>query len=346
MAENEQEEPQPIIVKKINKGGDGHHGGAWKVAYADFVTAMMAFFLLMWLLNVTTAEQKNAISSYFDPSHPKISDNLSGSGGVLGGLSVSPDGALSTTVSPFAPPSIPAPPSSRALGESEESGEETADGPTEEELEREAELARQAEELARQEQQTFDKIEQELQEKIQQNPALKELAENLLIDQTPEGLRIQLIDQNNQAMFALGSARLFERTRNLVEEVTNAILDVPNKISIRGHTDAIPYRGRRDYSNWELSTDRANSTRRVMLAAGFTIDRIQNVVGKAATDPLIVENPRAPQNRRISIILMRENTIKLISDNEGNYVIDRAQEQRSLRNRNRVFDYSGGDEEE
>lgn len=343
MAENEKEEKQPIIVKKVIKGGGGHHGGAWKVAYADFVTAMMAFFLLMWLLNVTTEAQKNAISSYFDPSHPKISDNMSGSGGVLGGLSVSQAGALSSTVSPFAPPSIPSPPTSQSSGETQEQGDLGPEGQekTAEELEME-ELLDELEKRAQEEEQRFNEIKEQLEKAIEESPQLKEMAENLLIDITPEGLRIQLIDQKNAAMFPSGSAQMFDRTKNLLEEVTKAILPMPNKVSVRGHTDAVPYRGRANYSNWELSTDRANSSRRVMVNAGLPLERIGNVLGKAATDPLIKDDPRAPQNRRLSIILLREATLQNLAaqkESDGGLRIDRRDLERSRTQSNRIFDF-------
>lgn len=345
MAENEKEEKQPIIIKKVIAGGHGHHGGAWKVAYADFVTAMMAFFLLMWLLNVTTAEEKNAISSYFDPSHPKISDDRSGSGGVLGGLSVASEGSLSSTVSPFAPPSVPAPPTSQVEGSDAdlgELGEETAEGEsdkTQEEIELE-ELQEQVEQLQRIEEREFENLKQKIEKAILENPEIQKLAENLLIDTTPEGLRIQLIDQQNTSMFASGSSKMFARTRRLLEEVTESILDLPNKVSIRGHTDAVPFRGRRDYSNWELSSDRANSSRRIMLGAGLPLERIKNVVGKAATEPLIEDNPKAPQNRRISIILIREASLERLKEINEKRGISNFERDRARQRQNSIIDFN------
>ncbi len=273
--------------------GYAHYGGAWKVAYADFVTAMMAFFLLMWLLNVTTKEQKNAISDYFNPSHPQISESTSGAGGVLGGLTMSPQGAMSSTVSPFIPPQVT---QQRKRGGEEKSKVN--------EVREKAEIKR------------FEKAAEKIKEAIEKNPKLAKLKKNVLIDVTPEGLRIQIVDQDDESMFAPGSATMFEKTKLLLEQITEVILEMPNELSVRGHTDAARYAPGAQYTNWELSADRANAARRVMLGSGLPQERLNNVMGRADTEPLIVDNPLDPRNRRITMILLKESLTDPFADDE------------------------------
>ncbi|MCB9983170.1 MAG: flagellar motor protein MotB [Rhodospirillales bacterium] len=277
---------QPIIVKKIKKGG-GHHGGAWKVAYADFVTAMMAFFLLLWLLNVTTEEQKNAISNYFDPTHPKVSDFTSGAGGVMGGLSVAPEGAMVSTQQPISSTT----PSGTAVNNKSAKKDNLEDA---------------KEKLRKDEESRMKQARKEIEQAINDDPELKELKDQLLVDMTPEGLRIQVIDKEGKPMFASGSARMFDKTRKLLEKVGSVIKKQPNEISVRGHTDSVGYAPGAAYTNWELSADRANSSRRVLLDSGFPPERINNVVGKADTEHLFKDDPTNASNRRISIILLKE----------------------------------------
>lgn len=291
MADEEDKSKQPIVIKKIIQGG-GHHGGAWKVAYADFVTAMMAFFLLLWLLNVTTDEQKNAISNYFDPTHPKVSDNTSGAGGVLGGLTMSPQGAMSSTQNPLTPQQA------RKTRSGGEGGKKSKAA-----QEREATEAKE-----------FKSAEEKLKQAIQENPALAELAKNLIIDMTPEGLRIQIVDQDGKSMFPSGSARMYEQTRELLKTITKIVIDMPNELSVRGHTDASKYAPGATYTNWELSADRANASRRVILESGMPLSRLNNVMGKADTEPLIVDNPADPRNRRITIILLKQELTNPLPD--------------------------------
>ncbi len=285
----------PIIVKKIKKAG-GHHGGAWKVAYADFVTAMMAFFLLLWLLNVTTDEQRNAISNYFDPTHPKVSEAVSGAGGVMGGLSMSPQGAMATTVQTIS--TIPT--TSVNSRSSQKQAATTKSSVNKSTLEKAKEILRKEEEKR------FKEAQQQIKQAIESDPELKELAKNLIMDMTPEGLRIQVVDSEGKPMFASGSAEMFPYTQKLMDKVAKIITKLPNEVSIRGHTDSVPYGQDAKYTNWELSSDRANSSRRVLLAAGVPLPRINNVVGKADTDHLDVKDPASPRNRRISIILLKE----------------------------------------
>ena len=275
-----------IVIKKIKKGGHGHHGGAWKVAYADFVTAMMAFFLLMWLLNATTKEQKEGIAEYFDPTPTIVSSSQSGAGGVMGGLTVSPEGARMADKQPVAPSNQP--PSQAA---------KSAKELTDEQLQNETK---------KREDRSFDQVKREIEQAIA-NSDLKDLAKNLKIDMTPEGLRIQIVDQDGASMFPSGSAKPFAKTEKLLATVADIIRDTQNDISIRGHTDGSPYSEGADYSNWELSSDRANSSRRVLLNNGIDPEKVSNVVGKADTDHYIKNDPLDAQNRRISIVLLRKS---------------------------------------
>ncbi len=312
----------PIIVKKVKgHGGHGHHGGAWKVAYADFVTAMMAFFLLLWLLNVTTDIQKRGIADYFEPTI--ASKSQSGAGGVMGGQTMGQPGAQSL---PTSAPSLALDrPALRQPDEGDEgdqggtpSRDKTADqdkpaaaqdqSQTDKQAQQTAKLSDEEPErqLAEREAKRFATAEYMLRQAVAQNPELKALAENLIIDETPEGLRVQLVDQDKQAMFALGSAELLEPTKKLIAVITQVVQRLPNKVTITGHTDAIPYAGGRRYTNWELSADRANSSRREFIADGLPEDRIAQVGGVAERDPLLPDQPASPRNRRISIVLLRE----------------------------------------
>ncbi len=305
MADKEGKAPI-FVIKKIKKGG-GHHGGAWKVAYADFVTAMMAFFLLLWLLNVTTKEQKAGIADYFNPV-PKVSQSESGAGGLLGGLTMAPEGAMVTSVTPINNPPMPADP---ALS----SGSEP--GPPDQTTMDDTSVLEKAREL---EEQRFEDAQEALEREIAESSDLAEMAKNIMVDVTPEGLRIQIIDQENASMFAIGSAQMYEKTQKLLQKVTAVIRKLPNKVSVRGHTDSAPYAADAVYTNWELSADRANASRRVMLETSMPPDRIANVVGKADTDHLFPENPKDARNRRISIILLRDeltNPQKYNADRKG-----------------------------
>jgi chemotaxis protein MotB len=312
----------PIIVKQVTGGGGpAHHGGAWKVAYADFVTAMMAFFLLLWLLNVTTDIQKRGIADYFEPTI--ASKSQSGAGGVMGGQTMGQPGAQSL---PTSAPSLALDrPALRQPDEGDDGNEggtpsrdKTADrdnpsagkdqSQTDQQAQQTAKLSDEEAErqLAEREAKRFATAEYMLREAVAQNPELKALAENLIIDETPEGLRVQLVDQDKQAMFALGSAELLEPTKKLIALITQVVQRLPNKVTITGHTDAIPYAGGRRYTNWELSADRANSSRREFIADGLPEDRIARVGGVAERDPLLPDQPTSPRNRRISIVLLRE----------------------------------------
>ncbi|MEP1324236.1 flagellar motor protein MotB [Nisaea sp.] len=303
-----------IVIKKVKKGGHGgHHGGAWKGAYADFVTAMMAFFLLLWLLNATTEEQKMGISNYFDPTAISRSTR-SGSGGVLGGTSITVPGALKSASSP---PMISTPQVARPQAENTESLDADSDDPENIESrlgsDDDAEGLISAEKLEKlleeREAAQFASAEKMLRKAIEDSndPELKEIADSLQIDQSPEGLRIQLLDQEKVALFPLGSADMFEQTRKLLAKVSEIISKLPNKIKISGHTDSRPFPEGATYTNWELSADRALSSRRALIANGIPQGRVAQVVGKADTDPIEPNDPTSPSNRRISIVLLKQD---------------------------------------
>ncbi|MBI1686681.1 flagellar motor protein MotB [Caulobacter hibisci] len=287
----------PIIIKKVKKGGGhGHHGGAWKVAYADFVTAMMAFFLLMWLLNTTSPEQKAGIADYFAPA--SISSSTSGSGGILGGTSLGDDGAKAdgkmSVVQQMAPE---APDSTSEDGQSSTTA--SLDSASEDAL-RDA--------LAKKEQDSFASAAQSLRQSLQDMPELAELSKQIMIDQTPEGLRIQLIDQEGRSMFKENSKEPNDRARLLLRAVAKVINQLPNRITVSGHTSA-DARGRKADSDWALSAQRADASRQVLRGAGVDDDRIYQVSGKANSEPLYADDPTLAGNRRISIVLLREKPV-------------------------------------
>jgi chemotaxis protein MotB len=295
--------PGTIIIKRIKKGGHAaHHGGAWKVAYADFVTAMMAFFLLLWLLNVTTDVQKRGIADYFDPSISWQS-SVSGANGVLGGRTVGPPGSM---IQAHSAPTLTMPmPSMR---ESDDDGDEadatSASNPTSARDEQsDKEFERRA--AAREEKQ-FAAAEFALRQAIQDVPELRELADSLIVDRTQEGLRVQIVDQDKVSMFPLGTAEMHPEAKRLMALVAQVVQKLPNKISVTGHTDSTPFAKGGSYGNWELSTDRANASRRELLQAGLAPERIAKVVGRADQEPLVADDPASPRNRRISVVLLRE----------------------------------------
>lgn len=284
-----------INIKKVKKvAHGGGHGGAWKVAYADFVTAMMAFFLLLWLLSSVSQEQLEGISNYFAPQ--SISSSPSGAGGILGGQSVAEDGAIGNPINlppDILPLDLP-PPMAGTGGADVETEADEMDEATAEEL------------MKEREEEQFQEAEDALREAIQGIPSLAEMAESLMIDDTPEGLRVQIVDQEGLAMFPRGTADMFDHTRKMLGLIAQVIQKMPQKIAIAGHTDATKFvSGGRGYTNWELSADRANASRRELMNLGVPEERISRVVGKAAEDPLLTDDPQNPRNRRISIVLLR-----------------------------------------
>ncbi len=325
-----------IVIRKEEVVEGGHHGGAWKVAYADFVTAMMAFFLLMWLLNATTSAQRNGIADYFSPTS-EMSRNFSGYGAIFGGHTPNDDGSLASdrgaiqVMNADVKPSIdvdeddsdtPATAAAIANGtpgndprraaqhaggqaakDTPKPGDQvtpaSAAGPVNKS---EAELRA---ELAQKEKASFDQAATQIREMVASDPALADLGRQLAVDITPEGLRIQILDEDKQAMFASGSAVLNDRARALLLKVAPVLMKLPERLSITGHTDASPYRGT-DRSNWELSAERANATRRLLAEAGLPEARVQTVSGRADRDPLLPADPMAAVNRRIAIVVLRE----------------------------------------
>jgi len=287
--------PQPIIIKKINKGHAGAHGGAWKIAYADFVTAMMAFFLLLWLLNSVTQEQLEGISNYFAPV--TASSSTSGSGDILGGKTITEDGAAANSTSRDAV-TVDLPPPKAGTG-----GEDNAD--TQSDAEGGGEADATAKDLEKAEQDQFEKAKQELEDTIAGIPQMRQLAESLMVDNTPEGLRIQLVDQDGLAMFPSGGADMYVHTKRLIELVAKVINELPHKLAVSGYTDSVPFVTDNGYSNWELSADRANSARRSLQHFKVPEERFSRVVGKAATEPLMPDDPTNARNRRLSIVLLK-----------------------------------------
>jgi len=343
-----------IIIRKEEVIEGGHHGGAWKVAYADFVTAMMAFFLLMWLLNATTEEQRKGLADYFSPTSV-LSHNSSGTGQPFGGHTAFDKGAMvsdrgaalvtvgktpvpleaeeddsdtpATTVT-FRKPTpkeksqrddeqdAPAPGNGGDVSASPAatgtSGPATTPGPASQPApaERKEELVSalsDAELRAEEEKREGQKLEQaaqQIREAVRADPALADLTRQLAIDMTPEGLRIQILDEDRSPMFTTGSAAPNERARLLLQKVAPVLMRLSESISIAGHTDATPYRGT-DKSNWELSTERANATRRLLLESGLPEGRVRSVTGNADRDPLLPKDPTAAANRRIAIVVLR-----------------------------------------
>jgi chemotaxis protein MotB len=282
---------RPIIIKKIKKGGGGgHHGGAWKVAYADFVTAMMAFFLLMWLINTTSPEQKRGIADYFAPA--SVSASTSGSGGILAGTSLGDKdvkGEGSVKVIEQAAPKAPPDPAQQGPSSTSAAASDQA----------------MKDAVAKREDQAFQSAAESLRQAMQNMPELAELSKQILIDQTPEGLRIQLIDQEGRSMFEPGSAKPNERARVMLRAVSRVVNQLPNRITIAGHTSASD-NGRKPASDWQLSAARADSARAVLQEAGVDADRIYQVSGKADSDPLYPDDPQLAGNRRIALVLLRE----------------------------------------
>lgn len=262
-----------IVIKRVKKGGHGHHGGAWKVAYADFVTAMMAFFLLMWLLQTASQEQKEAISYYFTTGS---SGKGAGDSIVTGGLE-----SLETVEKPYAMPFV------------------GFDGSSEF-----PDFSEPREILIKKEKEAFDRVRIALREAMMSDPALLELHDSLVVTEVKDGLQIQLVDQLNKPIFESGSAKMTPNGARLSKLLARVLKQLPNPMRIEGHTDAIPFTTPdKSYTNWELSSDRALAVRRMVVAQGVAADRIVGVTGRAAAEPYVTDDPKAPQNRRISIIL-------------------------------------------
>lgn len=283
------ENNQPIIVKRVKRFGDGHHGGAWKIAFADFATAMMAFFLVLWLLSTATPEQKLAIAGYFkDP----IGFSESGTPYVID-LGGSPQLAPEKTINP------------------EEKSEPTPDTSIQLDKDKVETLAEQVE------QERLQLLLQELQNKVEENPQLQKFKDQILFEITQDGLRIQIMDAENRPMFDLGSARLQPYFEDILLAMADTIKAVPNKISISGHTDAKPYAGIGEFGNWELSANRANAARRALVAGGYPDEQVARVVGYASSSLFDRKDPFNPVNRRIDIIVLTKKAQRTIEGEQG-----------------------------
>ncbi|MCE0908102.1 MULTISPECIES: flagellar motor protein MotB [Pseudomonas] len=283
------ENNQPIIVKRVKRFGGGHHGGAWKIAFADFATAMMAFFLVLWLMSTATPEQKIAIAGYFkDP----IGFSESGTPYVID-LGGSPELAPEKTINPEAK-SEPMPETTTQLNKD------------------------QVETMAEQvERERLELLLQELQNKVEENPQLQKFKDQILFEITQDGLRIQIMDAENRPMFDIGSARLQPYFEDILLAMADTIKAVPNKISISGHTDAKPYAGTGEFGNWELSANRANAARRALVAGGYPDGQVARVVGYASSSLFDRKDPFNPVNRRIDIIVLTKKAQRNIEGEQG-----------------------------
>jgi chemotaxis protein MotB len=278
---------QPIVVKRIKKGGGAAHGGAWKIAYADFVTAMMAFFLLMWLLGSTTKGDLKGIADYFQTP---LKVALFGGSGSGDSSSVIQGGGEDLT---------------RSYGQVKK-GETPAERKT-------INLQRLKEDFERAEKQKLETLKSELEALIESTPTLKQFKNQLLLDLTTEGLRIQIVDEKNRPMFDSASSELKPYTRDILREIGTGLNKVENRISLSGHTDATPYAGGgRGFGNWELSTNRANASRRELVAGGMSDAKMIRVVGLASTVLYNKEDPYNAINRRISIVVLNKRTEEAI----------------------------------
>lgn len=274
---------RPIIVRRVKKHAHAHHGGAWKIAYADFVTAMMAFFLLMWLLGSTTKADLNGIAEYFKTP---LKVSLAGGSGSGDSSSVIKGGGKDLT---------------RREGQVKR-----GDVP---EKDRVINIKAATAELERLEAGKLRALKQKIEKAIDSKPSLRAFKSQLLLDITSEGLRIQIVDEQNRPMFEKGRATLQPYTTEILHEIGNALNDVPNKLGLSGHTDATPYAGgEKGYSNWELSSDRANASRRELVAGGMQETKVIRVVGLSSAVLFDKSDPLNPINRRISIIVMNKKT--------------------------------------
>ena len=274
------DEKPTIFVRRVKKiQGGGHHGGSWKVAYADFVTAMMAFFMVMWLVGALTTKQREAVSDYFKNPSPIAGNSPAPSPGMNG-----PGGASNSMIKLGGTMELPKGP-----------GAEFTRDPADQKSDADKK---------RQERERLEQLMQDLNEAIAKSQALEPFKDQLLLDITAEGLRIQIVDKQNRMMFDLGSAKLMPYTAEILHEIAGFVNRVPNRVSIAGHTDTANYATRIGYSNWELSADRANAARRALLEGGMDPSKIARVVGFGAAVLFDKKDPLNPVNRRISIVVM------------------------------------------
>jgi chemotaxis protein MotB len=282
-------QPPKIIVKKIYvEGGGGHHGGAWKVAYADFVTAMMAFFLLMWLLGATNEKQRKALADYFAPTLIEFKQNSAGSNGLLGGDALQGKDNYPTMAKQTGTRSMTIP--AGATG-----GDNVGTGQI---------GSLKNKEMAVEDRKGFAKMKAEIEGKIRSNPGLTKLGKQERFVPTREGMRIDLMDDADYSMFAVGTTNFVPDAAKLVALVAQSIADSENPIMVRGHTDSLRYGDPTNMNNWMLSSARSEETRRRLVGAGVPESRFERIEGVADREPLIVNNPADPRNRRVAITLL------------------------------------------
>jgi chemotaxis protein MotB len=354
MAKGSNKGDRPIIIRREEVVAGGHHGGAWKLAYADFMTAMMAFFLLMWLVNMTSVSQRQGLADYFSPSNA-LSHGTSGYGAPFGGHTPYDDGSLASDQGGVQIMKVQTPPVTEVQDDDSDvpsrdvtfrdNGQSTQEqkrrqqvkhpgGPMDKDAPKPgdalaqgaagvpsaaglsstgtpvagvasaSDAALQAERQKR-EKISFEAAAQQIRDLVAQDPTLSDLGKQLMVDITPEGLRIQLMDEEHQPMFASGSTVLNDRARALLLKILPVLLKLPEKLSFAGHTDAAPYRGG-ERTNWELSAERANATRHLFADAGLPESRVETVTGRADRDPLLPATPLAAANRRIAIVVLRD----------------------------------------
>ena len=292
--------PTIVIKKVMDDGHGGAHGGAWKIALADMMTAMMAFFLLMWLLGASNADQRKSLADYFKPtSHSNVTmGKLAGSDGMFGGRSViDPDGfpfsASQTSALNMVTPRSQGGPTendpSPNGADSKESGQDGDPG------KKSAEAADKA---------NFDKMEKEIKEAMAKNPKLDKLKDQVQFARDKDGLRIEIIDKADFAMFGLGTTTMTPRAQALLGEVSKTLAAMPNKVAIRGHTDSVQFANSDDRNNWSLSAERAEETRKIIEKKGIPGNRFAKIEGVADTAPYNPSDPKDPRNRRISLTVM------------------------------------------
>lgn len=274
---------RPIVIKRIKKVAGGHHGGAWKIAYADFVTAMMAFFLLMWLLGSSTKSQLEGISEYFKTP---LKVAMTGGSSIGETSSILKGGGTDLT---------------RQHGEVKK-------GEIKDDIQAKKIIKERIERIK------LEGLKKKIEEAVENNPTLKKFSNQLLLDITSDGLRIQIVDEQNRPMFALGKADLQPYTKTILREIGKMLNDVENKVSLSGHTDGKPFpSGDKGYSNWELSADRANASRRELIIGGMDTNKVLQVIGLSSAVLFDKEDPVNPINRRISIVVMNEKAEKAVT---------------------------------
>ena len=296
------EDLRPIVIKRIKKGAAGHHGGAWKLAYADFVTAMMAFFLLMWLLGSTASGDLKGIADYFQ-NPLKVS--FSGGSGAGDATSILKGGGQDL---------------SRSSGQVKR-GDVEAERKVNPGA-RDARTEDVRKEFERREKISLNELKSSIEKLIDDNTMLRQFKNQLLMDVTTEGLRIQIIDEKNRPMFDTSSAELKPYSKVILREIGKALNAVPNKVSFSGHTDAAQFSGgEKGFSNWELSANRANASRREMIAGGMDENKVLRVVGLSSTVLFDKNDPLSPSNRRINIVVLNKRTEEAMLMEDGNATV-------------------------